>query len=105
MSVAQSPDLPRSSFAPAQEPGGGPALPSHLTAGNTEARQELPQVTGLAHLRVWVPVPASVSFPIPRRPPSCVCVCVTHTQDVPLTPRVPSFVGNLRGSPGPKGTG
>lgn len=30
----------------------------------------------------------------------CACVCVTQMQ---LTPAFLSFVGNLRGSPGPKG--
>ena len=34
----------------------------------------------------------------------CVlCLCVCDTEDVQLTPALLSLVGNLRGSPGPKG--
>ena len=32
-----------------------------------------------------------------------VCVCVCDTEDVQLTQALLSLVGNLRGSPGPKG--
>ena len=32
-----------------------------------------------------------------------LCLCVCDTEDVQLTPALLSLVGNLRGSPGPKG--